>query len=413
MHRLLPLAGFRRRGYILLMRVRKPPDAFGRWLLWLAALAGVIPAVAAPATAQWTNGPLADPHFFPIAVWLQDPAQAEAYRQVGINTYVGLWEGPTEDQLTVLKKAGLRVVCLMNDVGRKHFGDPTIIAWMHGDEPDNAPNRGARFGFGSPISPATIVADYRRIKAADPSRPILLNLGQGAAWDGWYGRGRRNHHPEDYPEYLKGCDIASFDIYPVNSVNRNVQGNLGFVARGVDRLIQWTGTEKPVWNCIECTAITDPRHRPSPEQVRTEVWMALIHGSRGIIYFVHRFKPVSDYDALLHDPEMLAAVGRINHQIAQLAPVLNSPTVPEGVGVRTEDPEAVSAMIKESGVATYLFAVEMRGHATDAAFTLPRASGGNRIEVLGEDRTLMVTNNAFRDHFAPWAVHFYRQAHAR
>ena len=43
---------------------------------------------------------------------------------------------------------------------------------------------------------------------------MLLNLGQGVAFDNYIGRGVRRNHPEDYPEYVKGCDIASFDIYP-------------------------------------------------------------------------------------------------------------------------------------------------------------------------------------------------------
>jgi hypothetical protein len=66
------------------------------------------------------------------------------------------------------------------------------------------------------VPPATVLQDYQRLRAADPSRPVLLNLSQGVAWDGWHGRGTCNRHPEDYPEYLRGCDIASFDIYPVN-----------------------------------------------------------------------------------------------------------------------------------------------------------------------------------------------------
>ena len=49
--------------------------------------------------AQWENGPPHDANFFPIAVWLQNPGNAKRYRQAGINTYVGLWRGPTEEQL--------------------------------------------------------------------------------------------------------------------------------------------------------------------------------------------------------------------------------------------------------------------------------------------------------------------------
>ena len=58
--------------------------------------------------------------------------------------------------------------------------------------------------------------------------------------------------------------------------------------------------------------------------------MSIIHGSMGLIYFVHEWQPKFDESALLSDPEMLAAVSQTNHQIAELAPVLNSPTVADG-----------------------------------------------------------------------------------
>ena len=114
---------------------------------------------------------------------------------------------------------------------------------------------------------------------------MLLNLGQGVAWDGWYGRGVRTNHPEDYAEYIKGCDIASFDIYPVAHDNPQVKGKLDFVARGVERLVKWTGGRKIVWNCIECTRI-ESHTKATPKQVKAEVWMSLVHGSQGIVYFV-------------------------------------------------------------------------------------------------------------------------------
>ena len=53
---------------------------------------GNAPAAAAPASEL--KGPLADPSFFPIAVWLQSPAQAGRYKEAGINLYVALWRGP-------------------------------------------------------------------------------------------------------------------------------------------------------------------------------------------------------------------------------------------------------------------------------------------------------------------------------
>src|ERR1051326_3783268 len=85
-----------------------------------------IPAVGALSSTKassptgygaWKNGPSADPGYFPIAVWLQDPKRAPEFEKAGINLYVGLWQGPTEPQLAALKAAGMRVICEQNAIG--------------------------------------------------------------------------------------------------------------------------------------------------------------------------------------------------------------------------------------------------------------------------------------------------------
>jgi hypothetical protein len=358
---------------------------------------------------KWTHGPSHDVGFFPIAVWLQNPAKAEQYQSAGFNTYVGLWRGPTEKQLAELSKAGMKVICHQNEVGLKHYDDPTIIGWMHGDEPDNAQSLGQGKGYGPPIPPTKIIADYTKIRAADPTRPVLLNLGQGVAWDGWHGRGVRTNHPEDYPEYVKGCDIASFDIYPVAHSREQVSGKLWYVPKGVERLVRWTDGDKIVWNCIECTRIQNPTNKATPQQVRCEVWMSIVHGSMGLIYFVHEWKPRFKESALLSDPQMLSAVTEINRQITRLAPVLNSQTVRGGVNATTDNTEVpVALMMKRYKAETYLFAVGMRNGRTTATFRVNNLTGEDTVEVIGENRTILSNNGVFKDSFEPWDVHLYR-----
>jgi len=360
---------------------------------------------------KWSRGPSADKSFFPIAVWLQDPAKADRYREAGFNIYVALWRGPTEEQLKRLKEAGMSVICDQNKVALAYKDDPTIVGWMHGDEPDNAQSLGQGKGYGPPIPPEKIVADYERIRAADPSRPVMLNLGQGVAWDGWYGRGVRTNHPEDYPRYVKGCDIASFDIYPVVHDKPEVAGKLWYVAKGVERLRQWAGEQRLAWNCIECTRINNPQNKPTPHQVRCEVWMSIIHGSMGLIYFVHEWQPRFNESALLSDPEMLAGVTQVNRQIHELAPVLNSPTAPDAATAIPEDSNVpVAVMVKRYEAATYLFAVAMREGRTRARLTIHDLRGDRPVEVLGESRSLTSKNGTFDDDFKPWDVHLYRIA---
>lgn len=359
--------------------------------------------------AGWKNGPPGDAGFFPISVWLQDPGKAQKYKAAGFNTYVGLWKGPTEQQLAELKQAGMKVICHQNEAGIRHIDDAIIVGWMHGDEPDNAQSLGEGKGYGPPIPPEKIIEDYEKVRRADPSRPVLLNLGQGVAWDGWYGRGVRTNHPEDYAEYVKGCDIASFDIYPVVHSRPQIAGKLWYVARGVERLVGWTEGKKVVWNCIECTRIGNPKTKPSPHQVRCEVWMSIIHGSMGLIYFVHEWEPRFNESALLDDAEMLSAVTAINRQIIELAPAINGPTLKDAVRVSSDNNDVpVAVMVKRYGGAAYVFAVCMRGGNTSVKFTVGGLKGERAVEVLGENRKIVSMNGLFEDGFKEWDVHLYR-----
>lgn len=386
----------------------------GQLIFASAPRAGAASGASAGPPSRWKHGPATSENYFPIGVWLQSPANAARYKAAGINLYVGLWRGPNSNQLATLQAAGMSVICAQNRFALEHLDSPVIVGWMHGDEPDNAQSLGQGKGYGPPILPERITRDYERIRAADATRPVLLNLGQGVAWDNYIGRGVRRNHPEDYPEYVKGCDIASFDIYPAVHDHPEIAGKLEFVASGVKRLSAWAGPGRQVWNCIECTHISNPGTKATPQQVRAEVWMSLIHGSRGLIYFVHQFKPTFKEAALLDDPEMLAAVTELNLQIHELAPVLNSPSLTDGLTVTASDAgPPIAWMLKRHGDFTYLFAANMRNLPARATFAGTALAGSRKVETLGEARSLTLDAGKFTGDFKPYEVHLYRVTAAK
>jgi len=392
------------------------------WVSLLAAIAWLSCTSSLPAGGEFgaavggaaseIKNPLADPALFPIAVWLQDPSQAGKYKAAGINLYVALWRGPTEAQLKELTAAGMPVICEQNRVALAHKNDPVIVAWMHGDEPDNAQEvvdrATGRKHYGPPVPPARIVAEYQALRAADPTRPIMLNLGQGVANDEWRGRGPEASI-DDYPAYVRGADIVSFDVYPVAGLDRPDNAQLlWYVAKGLDRLAKWTGGRQKVWNCIECTHINNAKAKATPHQVKAEVWMSLVHGSRGLIYFVHQFQPRFNEHALLDDPEMLAAVTAINGQIRELAPVLNGPDVPGVASVRSSKAEVpIDLATRQQGKTTYVFAVAMRNAPARGAFEIKGLAPRATAEVLGEQRRITIKEGRFEDDFRPYDVHLY------
>lgn len=365
-------------------------------------------------TGTWRNGLPTDPAFFPLAVWLQAPHNAARFKEAGINLYVGLWEGPTEAQLSALKSAGMPVICDQNEIALKSPQADIIVGWMHGDEPDNAQPLPDNKGYGPPILPKVIETNYGKIQQRDATRPVMLNLGQGVAFDQYIGRGVRRNHPEDYPEYMRGCDIVSFDIYPAVHDHPDIAGKLEYVAQGVDRLRKWGRDEKIVWNCIECSRIGNTKTKPTPHQIRAEVWMSLVHGSRGLIYFVHQFEPKFVEASLLVDDELLPAVTDINRQIRELAPVLNSPDVKDAATLTSAEADVpVDTLCKQHGDGTYLFAVCMRNRPTRVTLHWKSASNGSVVDVLGENRSISLQNGQCEDTFEPYGVHLYRLGGAR
>ncbi len=359
-----------------------------------------------------TNYEQSDASYFPIGVWLQDPVKnGVAYKSNGINTFVGLWNELNQTQLDALKNANLKVICAQNEFGLSLGNEPLLIGYMHGDEPDNAQWNETTQKYDPCISPSIIISDYNTIKQKDPSRPVYLNLGQGVAYNNYVGRGACRNNTDLYKVsnngYLAGCDIGSFDIYPVNNTDGITNGKLEYVGMGIQNLINWSGG-KPCWCWIETTRIRDsaPR-RPTTSEVRSEVWMALIHGASGFGYFCHSFLTnATDEAAMLHDTEMIGAIKNINTQITYLAAVLNTASTTGYATVTSSNGSIpIDIMTKSYGSANFVFAISMRNGDTTGSFTV---TSGSKAEVIGEGRSISISNGQFNDTFSSYGVHIYK-----
>ena len=364
--------------------------------------------------AGWTRGIPTDPSFFPIAVWLQGSWHATELSQLGVNIYVGNNAGTdalAASDLAILKKLGMYAILGQDSVGVANIDDPTIVGWwMTPDEPDNAQPNGSG-GYGPPVDPATLVAQYTTYKKIDPTRPIWLGLGQGVAYDGWEGRGS-NAPPES--GYVPASDIAAFDIYPYNNCggDTNEQATCGqfwLNASGVDRLHQWSNRHQAVWTDVETTVIAaGTTTGPTPAQTVSEVWLSLIHSANGVCYFLDTWSPSFREDGIFADPAMVTAVTALDAQITSLAPELNSGTIPGLVTVTSSNSGApVDTLVKAHGTTLYVFSAISRAGTTTASFAIDGMTGNGTATVVGENRTLPVAAGKFSDAFAANGVHIY------
>ncbi|MGL3105066.1 hypothetical protein [Bradyrhizobium sp. BR 1432] len=340
--------------------------------------------------------------FFSIGVWLQSPTRAVNYKAIGINTFVGLPEGPTEEQLAALARQHMFAVAGQNDLALESVNRHVIKAWMQEDEPDNAQPIGPRL-HGTCVPAIEVARRTQEMKARDPTRPVMINFGQGVANEFWRGRGSCNGDQGYYDIAIQGADILSYDIYPVGSTTPQVKGRLEYVARGVTNLAKRAADGQSVWMAIETTAL-DPTRRPTAAEVRAEIWMALIHGATGIFYFVHEFKPTFREDAIFRYPDIVEEVTRTNQLIRSLSPALKSPSVSGAVSVSSQVP--IATMVKVYEGDTYVFAIAMQNSPSIARITVNNVHQ-TTARVIGEDRSVSLAQGSFEDQFEGYGVHLY------
>ncbi len=142
--------------------------------------------------------------------------------------------------------------------------------------------------------------------------------------------------------------------------------------------------------------------------------MSIVHGSRGLIYFVNQFEPQFVEASVLQDETLLAGLTKINQEVKSLAAVIQSPEQKSLFRLTTADAKATIATSwrthKGKG---YCFVVGMTDHATQLELLVDVQNLGitnpiAKIEVLGESRTLEPRDGMIRDSLSGYGVRIYR-----
>jgi hypothetical protein len=374
----------------------------GRWLCLATALLANHPnSAATEKDVAPTYGLPTDAAFFPLAVWLQNPSRAQAYKAIGINTFVGLWQPPTEAELAELTRQGMVVIVEQTKAALHAVNNEVIRAWLHKDEPDNAQSL-LGGGYGTCVPADEVVMRTREMKSTDPTRPVFLGFGKGVADPHWTGRGPCTGDLDYYPKAMVGADIIAFDVYPVADASLPIRNRLTYITEGMDRLMSWKAPKQRIWADIETTKIYNAVSRPSPTQIRSEVWMAIIAGASGITYFVHEFADGFREDGIFRHPDAVNAIAGINAEIRGLAPILNANDA--SVSIRSDPTIRVRAKAYQGLL--YVLAVSLANKAADGEITLTGYKDA-KATVLGESRQLTLDSGRIKDTFVPYGVHIY------
>jgi hypothetical protein len=348
--------------------------------------------------------------FFPIGVWFEsivEQRNIDLDRAVGLNTYVVL---TGNSDAALVASNGMHFIAQQSEwSSRPSFA---IDAWELDDEVD------MRF------SPAD---GFRRLAAIVASLPAdgrfrYANYGKGVTF--WLSDADARRYVNEFQNVVsvdnywftdnniclssEGGRLVANPPRNLTSAECHLAANYGLTVDRVRQLDAADGARQPVWAFVEVGHPASEEDWPSitPVQVRAAVWHSLIAGARGLIYFNHSFGGPCQTQHALREP-CYAAVREVvqatNRQIAELAPVLNSPFadgyVTASSGVR------VMAKRGPDG-AWYVFAGSRQLGSQTASFTI---ASGSIVEVLYEGRTRPVMNGQFTDSFADGnAVHIYR-----
>ncbi len=259
--------------------------------------------------------------------------------------------------------------------------------------------------------PEQTLTEYRKIKSADPTRPVLMTL--TGNFHPHFRKWSDQQRASLYPAYVQATDVVGYDIYPIYGWNKPQWLYLVYDAT---RLLAEKAGPRSVYAWIETSKggqWTGPLERQAdvtPADIRAETWMAICAGATGIGYFTHVWKP--SYRQFGVPTENRKALRRLNEQITRLAPTILGPEPKQSVAITAPGPARLALMAREHDGDLYLFAVNcgQQQVTADATVTVESLPAGSEVVVIDEDRTLRSVAGSFTDTFAPLSVHLYRIA---
>lgn len=297
--------------------------------LWVWALRAALPV---PVPAEVDRGALQQGGrpFFPIGIFhASDPvleqinaeAAAEtapwrpdreallaALAERGFNTVHHSWTPASPEFHRAAARRGLMVVSELGGAGPEALAaqraEPNALGWYAWDEPtaDTAPQAAAAF---------------RKLKAADPLRPVLAAVDNGGAGFG----------------PVRFADLVISDPYPVDGPDSDV-GIAALSAATCRRVLLGNDPKAAVIAAPQLFTADTERWKgfaPTFPQVRAQAYAALAGGAAGIIYYaLATFEPLAAGMAanpgrthwFLPESPLWESIAALNAELAALGPDL-------------------------------------------------------------------------------------------
>jgi Ca2+-binding RTX toxin-like protein len=356
------------------------------------------PPAPVPVTAPSSSGPQPVPTTssgqpFVIGVWSQPTWSFDKWKGRGINTVVGYESMSGTVSIDKFSQEAQNKGLYM--IRHPNWQDPSkdrayknLLAWMHNDEPDYK---------GVPAD--KLVADYRKLKAVDPNKPVFVNFAGSMALWGYGG-----YKQADYQKWMAGADWISNDLYPITAHNRAWE--LDAPGEAVEKLSRWSGGKRQ-FAVIEASDQELPDHLNYPgvtaDQFRAEVFNAVISGATGIIYFPQRIGKGFLFDSMNSSVEV--ELKKVNSRLAAIGPALMTAENPSGVSMDVDG--ALRVTWRKYGGKTYFIVLNNSTQYVSARMDVHGVNANTTAKVDGENRSVSVKNGQISDGFKPLEAHVY------
>jgi hypothetical protein len=320
------------------------------------------------------------------------------------------------DLATDAQKRQKELVRLVESV-RDH---PNLLAYEQRNEPAGT--------FRNPSAPQStpegLIAGSRIIRELDPHHPICVGYSCG-------------NLVSTLKRYNPAVDIVGCNPYvvlpphvrqfiglrPDGRYVDSADQTLSAVGLHTDKMMR-VADGRPVWMQIQGASNENwhnadhtPEQRgqglyeyqrlnPNRWQMRFMAWQAIVCGATGLTWMLHG---LSVDDAGWQD--VIAVV----RELRALHDVLASPSWPGRLQIKYEelgfsDWSGIQMSVKLHDGVPFILAVNSQFDPMIASVSNLPPEVGDKLQVIGEQRTIEMQNGAFRDRFQPYEVHLYAPA---
>ena len=345
---------------------------------------------AVNAATRPTSRPAPPP--FIIAIWYPPAVSMPLWKARGVNTVIGYEHQSNRVSMDEWTEAAVGNRMFMIRQPRANPADdlkePYLLGWMHVDEPDL-----------KRVEPSVLADEYAEWKKAAPELPVFLSVSGG-------GILFRKTPRVVYEQYFETADWIANDFYPITGWNQPTW--IPRLGEAVELCRKHSGgkpqfafietsSQQLAWNPKETRGVT-------PDELRAEIWHAVIHGVKGIIYFPQQFNPFV-YDAT--PSPVSVEMASQNRLLTKLAPVLALPVNPKELTVSVTAPLEVTWRKDNEGQIHVIVLNLSDKSAKSASFRLIDPNHKSTHFTIQGDDMLIQSGNDFTLNLSPFEVRIF------